>query len=162
VSQRSAVAPAGAVIGFRYWSLVDGALCSPYSSSCSWRERTMRAACVPAVGRTRLLRPHRSPHPDCVCGIWCWLDFADVRVGWVDPEVGAEIKGIVALWGAVERDGATARGELARVCALGVPPALSPRHASALRERALLLRADLVREEDLEAVAPRYGSTPRI
>jgi hypothetical protein len=140
----------GAVIAFRAWRVVDGALLSPYIP-CRWEGPVMHAECYPAnrtleFGRGWLAAPHDAPHADCRCGIYAYH-----RPG-VQAYIGEFewVNGIVAAWGRIEahRDGL--RAEHARVCALADRPG-----AAAVAQR---LGVDLVARDDLADAAADYGS----
>jgi len=139
-----------AVVAFRAWRVVDGALLSPFIP-CRWEGPVMHAECYPAnrallFGRGWLTEPHDPPDPDCRCGIYAYH-----RPG-TQPYYGEFqwVDGVVAVWGRLEahRDGL--RAEHARVCALGRRPG-----AEAIARR---LGVDLVEPGDLEAAAARYGA----
>jgi hypothetical protein len=139
-----------AVVGFRAWRVVDGALLSPYIP-CRWDGPVMHAACYPAnrallFGRGWLSMPHAPPHRDCRCGIYAYH-----RAG-AQPYYGEfeSVRGVVTVWGHIEahRDGL--RAEHARVCALARTPAAVPIAAR--------LGVDLVESAELEDAAASYGT----
>lgn len=138
-----------AVVGFRAWRVIEGALLSPYIP-CRWDGPVMHAECFPAnrsleFGQGWLAEPHVSPHPACRCGIYAYHR-PGVQTYYGEFE---SVQGIVTLWGRIEshRDGL--RAEHARVCALA-------RGGSAERIAARL-GVDVVTHGELEAAAARYG-----
>ena len=141
----------GAVVAFRAWRVVDGALLSPYIP-CRWEGPVMHAECYPAnrtleFGRGWLATPHTAPHADCRCGIYAYhrpgVQAYYGEFEWVD--------GIVAAWGRIEahRDGL--RAEHARVCALADRPGGPRRSPGASGSTSS-------RPGDLAAAAADYGS----
>jgi hypothetical protein len=141
---------AEAVVGFRAWRVVDGALLSPFIP-CRWDGAVMHAECYPAnrsllFGRGWLDEPHDPPHRDCRCGIYAYhRPGAQTYYGEFES-----VEGIVAVWGRIEvhRDGL--RAEHARVCALV--------RSSAASRIAARFGVDVVERDGLEAAASSYGA----
>jgi hypothetical protein len=147
-----------AVVGFRAWRIAGSRLLSPYIP-CRWEGREMHATCYPA--NRGLLRgvgwldaPHRSPHPDCQCGVYAYhRPGTQTYYGeWLWTE------GVVTAWGRIEahRDGL--RAEHARIEALARPPANEPERRRAVDAVGALLGVPLVPRGHLEDVAAEHGA----
>jgi hypothetical protein len=139
-----------AVVGFRAWRVVAGALMSPYIP-CRWEGPVMHAECYPAnraleFGRGWLADPHDPPHRDCRCGIYAYHR-PGTQAYYGEFE---SLHGIVTVWGRIEahRDGL--RAQHARVCALVRAPRA--------QQIAARLGVDLVDADEVEDAAVRYGA----
>jgi hypothetical protein len=145
------------VVGFRSWRIANGRLQSPYIP-CRWEGRVMHAECYDAnrvllLGKGWLDAPHRSPHPDCQCGIYAYH-----RPG-LRAYYGEQwwCEGVVAAWGRIEVHADGLRAEYARVEALGVPDLGNARLNPAVEAIGEQLAVPVIGAAELPAFAERLG-----
>ena len=145
------------VVGFRAWRIANGKLLSPYVP-CRWEGRLLHADCFDANRALLhhegwLTEPHRSPDPDCQCGIYAYH-----RPG-LRTYFGEHYwcEGVISAWGrmVVHADGW--RAEHARVEALSLVDPGDLRLAQALWVIAERLGVPVVAGAELERVAEAVG-----
>ena len=145
------------VVGFRAWRIANGKLLSPYVP-CRWEGRLMHASCFDANRALLhhegwLTEPHRSPDPECQCGIYAYH-----RPG-LRTYFGEHYwcEGVISAWGrlVVHADGW--RAEHARVEALSLVDPGDLRLAQALWIIAERLGVPVVAAGELEHVAETAG-----
>jgi hypothetical protein len=135
------------LIGYRYWHVHDGRLCSPFKDY-AWSRGVNAARCT-------LGTAHADPAPghDCDCGVHAWYRPCP-RLGYAGPDL---VGGAVALWGDVELHPTGLRAQYAMVIALVLPLA-----RTAKRRRVIgiaeSLEVDVIPARDLKAVALRHGA----
>jgi hypothetical protein len=135
------------VVAYRKWRVVDGRLRSLYMP-VFWTEREQQAVCRHAPGA------HMAPNPACVCGI-----YASHKPDYEFPTIDFRgVIGLVTVWGSVEVHADGLRAEYARVEALSLYERWTIRQLDAVREVAEALGVDLIRLDELESAADRYGA----
>ena len=146
-----------AVVAFRSWRVVDGALRSVYLPQF-WTEREVEATCMgseaPDADAPRTAAAgHRAPDRGCTCGVYAYYE-PDKNFPTVDYR---GVIGIVSLWGTIELHEDGMRAEHARVEALALYSRWTTRQIEAVREIARDLGVDLVDLDEIEEAARRYG-----
>ena len=137
-----------AVVGFRNWRLIDGALTSP-NTGVAWHEPLLCARCL------REPESHEAPHPGCDCGVSAYHE-PQTRFSTVDFR---GVSGIVTMWGRIEVHEDRMRAEFARVEALATYRHWSAGHRHAVAAVAGRLGADLVDLYEQHEAAAAYGTS---
>src|SRR4051812_44028692 len=144
-----------AVIGYRQWLLIDGALCPLFTCTLSapWLPGTNEARCSSSASRHAhdAPRPHESsPQADCSCGLYARHEVTDTMRR---DHIKGRVTGAIAAWGdiGVPHDGS--RGQYAMVCALA--QSVSPPIPAAVADR---YRVPLLPLELIELEAERHGA----
>jgi hypothetical protein len=141
------------VVAFRDFRLADEGL-SSLRAGVVWRERTLRAVCLPQSVDDFARPPHESPEPDCGCGIHVRFASSD-RAATVDWR---GVPGIVTVWGRIMVGASGMRAEYARVEALGAYARWTRRQRDGVSSVAQELGVDIVDVRQLPEAAARYGS----
>jgi hypothetical protein len=146
-----------AVVGFRSWRLVDGALRSVYLP-VFWTQPEMTASCLrseaPDADAARdVPADHATPDRGCTCGIYAYYE-PDLNFPTVDYR---GVAGIVSLWGTIELHPDGMRAEHARIEALALYSRWTTRQLDAVREVSADLGVDIVDLDDIVEAARRYG-----
>jgi hypothetical protein len=108
-----------AVIGFRHWRLVGGALRSMFSLTAWDHTAQMTARC--AAGHHD---PMQTPSPGCTCGIYAYYDPCPRTASALTRDL---VGGAVVVWGRVEAHATGMRAEHARIVALQLPSIPGPK-----------------------------------
>jgi hypothetical protein len=147
------------VVAFRAWRVLDDRLLSPYIP-CRWDGRVLHAVCFDAnrrlfapAARGWLAGPHRSPHPDCQCGIYAY--HRPGTQGYYGEWLWTE--GVLSVWGRIEAHADGLRAEHGRIEVLARPPRSDPERRSAVDAVAERLGVELVARDALAAVAQALG-----
>lgn len=133
------------LVAWRVWSIHpaegEARLRSLVHTDCLWEPGRARGADCQATLSGGLSRPHRAPHPDCVCGIHAFTDrgaaIAALGDTGDDPD-GALVVGRVRVWGRVVVCEHGYRAEWAYPDALWVPFVDGDRHAGWRADRTCL------------------------
>jgi hypothetical protein len=146
-----------AVVAFRSWRVVDGALRSVYLPQF-WTEREATAVCMgdeaPDSSAPRTAPPgHAAPDRGCTCGIYAYYE-SDKHFPTIDYR---RVIGIVSLWGTIELHEDGMRAEHARIEALALYSRWTTRQIEAVRNVARDLGVDVVDVDTIEDAARRYG-----
>jgi hypothetical protein len=150
----SGLDPAGAVapdltvalVGFRQWRLVAGALTSVYDGA-PWPGGRINARC------DRGHKPEEVPAKDCSCGIYAYYDPLPRTSSATTPDL---VGGAVVLWGRIEAHIYGLRGEHARIVALELPLSRG-RKRRAVIDAADVLGVPAVPHRSLKTVALEHG-----
>lgn len=132
------------IVGYRWWSLDRGALCSPFVAY-AWERGVNTARCDAD-------HDDEPPGHACACGLHAWYRPCP-RLGYAIPDL---VGGAVVLWGAVELHATGMRARHAMVVALALPLAHTAKRRRVL-EIARALEVEVVPARQLTAAALRHG-----
>jgi hypothetical protein len=141
------------VVAFRDFRLTDDGLAS-LRTGVVWRDRVLRAECLPQMVEDFARPPHPCPDRDCGCGIHARHEHSD-RAATVDFR---GVPAVVTVWGRIMASQAGMRAEYARIEALGTYERWTRRQREGVRAVARELDVDVVDLRRLPEAAARYGS----
>jgi hypothetical protein len=144
-----------AVIGYRQWLLIDGALCPLFTCTLSapWLPGVNEARCYSSASRHAhdAPKPHEtSPQSDCSCGLYARHEVTDTMRR---DHIKGRVTGAIAAWGDLEVHHDGFRAQFAMVCAVAESASTPVTAAVADRYGVPLLPLELI-----ELEATRHGA----